>query len=290
MTYKYNKKKLKPTKFLYNIDLIAKNPIKQVDNIEYNDLKHSYKNIDNNVYYKSVTSVLNTLKPKFIADHNKTKRTEEDLNMTHEEVLTYWAQTNQYSKDYGTFVHGLIEHYLLGYYKTKQELLDRYCKKLYLEIDKELNKKFVKFFNFVKKLKLNKKEKIDKKGNIIYKLLIEEILYNHEYQLAGQADIVIITDKGIHIHDWKTNIGKNLEEVDYYNPKLLKPFLHLPNTKLMEYTLQLSLYAYFCELKYNLPILSLTIHHLDAECKSYSLDYHKQDVINLLNYIKENGK
>ena len=70
----------------------------------------------------------------------------------------------------------------------------------------------------------------------------EILLWNHNIQLAGLADIVIFDKGKFYILDFKTN--KEIKRTGFMGRKLLPPFDNLPECEFSIYSLQLNIYAY----------------------------------------------
>lgn len=106
-------------------------------------------------------------------------------------------------------------------------------------------------------------------------------LYNHEYQIAGTADRVIIEDNVVYIEDYKTN-----KELRFENPfaKMLYPLSKLDDCNGNHYKIQLNIYAFMLEaLGYSVRTLAL----IYKEQKIFqSID--RELIKSLLNHYKEN--
>lgn len=84
----------------------------------------------------------------------------------------------------------------------------------------------------------------DLKANTIYP---ELIIYDLDFLLCGQSDMVVVTDTHIHIGDYKTD--KEISFKGYSNDwkkaeKFLPPLEHLDNCNGNMYALKMSLYMY----------------------------------------------
>jgi len=142
----------------------------------------------------------------------------------------------------------------------------------------------------------------------------EHFVYLKSVGICGQADRVEIVNGKINIIDYKTN--KEIKEKGYVNweglsEKMFNPINHLDNCNLIHYNLQLSIYAYIIK-KHNpkLNIGDLVIQHVKfesdgdddygypitrlvngepviKEIKMYNLPYLKQEVINMINWLKD---
>jgi hypothetical protein len=117
----------------------------------------------------------------------------------------------------------------------------------------------------------------------------ELIIWNDEYQVAGQADRVFIEtvfgDRYVDIDDYKTN--KVLKRTSYYvrgkgHQMMKPPIQHLMDCKHVRYNLQVSMYAYFLEAM-GFKVRQVGYHHLNVLNK---LDYLRDEVINVLNDLR----
>jgi hypothetical protein len=97
----------------------------------------------------------------------------------------------------------------------------------------------------------------------------EHLIYNEKLKVAGQSDLVFVSNGYVDIDDHKTN--KVIEEFSYGyqygNPQMmLAPVAHLMDCNYWHYALQLSIYMKLILLrnKHLKPGL-LTLHHVDFE-------------------------
>jgi hypothetical protein len=202
---------------------------KTKDTILFNEELHTYTNVEENTNYKSVTKWIENYKEKFVANEYNTAKTMKNLNMTYDEVLQYWQDINTKSKERGTLIHKAIEDYLLnGKVINHPEIPYKYLD------SKILRKRGIKY--------------------------VEDILYNHKLQLAGQTDLIIEYKNCFDIYDWKTN-EKDLHKC-YMNNKLKAPFNYLPASSYSEYCIQLGIYSIFAELYYKKSVRNAYILHI----------------------------
>ncbi len=147
------------------------------------------------------------------------------------------------------------------------------------------------------------------KGWVIF---AEKRVYSSVHLIAGSIDLLIINlkTKEFVIFDWKTN-KKDLQFVSGYYKKefrngvkietdefvfkderLLSPVNNLQKCKGMEYTLQLSMYAYLCEL-WGFKCVGLYLFHLKPGLiipPILTIDYKKEEAINLFEWNKNGCK
>lgn len=144
----------------------------------------------------------------------------------------------------------------------------------------------------------------------------EHMVYLKSIGLCGQSDLVEVVRKKINITDYKTN--KEIKTSGFINwegkvTKMLPPIAHLDDCNFVHYSLQLSFYMYMI-LKHNhmLSPGTMTLHHIIFEEQAkdkygnpvalldshgdpivkdivpYEVPYLKQEVITLINWLKEN--
>ncbi len=109
----------------------------------------------------------------------------------------------------------------------------------------------------------------------------ELLLWNHEYKIAGQADLVLKYGTNINIRDFKTN--KKLTWDSFGAETLLYPLNELPNCDISVYTMQLSLYAWMLEQAgYTIQGIEL-IHCPDPDSKEVPIALtYRPDLVRLL--------
>jgi hypothetical protein len=200
--------------------------------------------------FKSVTTVLSMLEPKFnaeeialaIQNQDPTKKKEQYQNMSQEEILAEWKRINDEANEYGTEIHEIMERYLLA-------------DKIYIpknDYERELILKF---------------QEIDPMTTgTIYP---ETILFSEKHKLAGTADIVEMCDDHFNIWDWKTN--KKFNYISKYGHWLNKPVSHLSDCQYSVYSLQLSIYAYLLQLETKKKVGRMGVFYLNPETDKFEL-------------------
>jgi len=117
-------------------------------------------------------------------------------------------------------------------------------------------------------------------GNGLYP---ELLLWNDQFRLAGQADIVEKIGKEVHIKDYKTS--KKIEFEPFMGTMMLEPVEELPDTNYSKFTLQLSTYGWMLE-QIGYRVTGLTVIHINRETgdeiDQYPLAYRKDLVIKML--------
>jgi hypothetical protein len=131
----------------------------------------------------------------------------------------------------------------------------------------------------------------------------ELVLWNHFYEIAGQADIVYIeTIDGVRyvdIDDYKTN--KEIKTESYMNPRTRKykmmkrPLGNIMDCNGSHYELQISLYAWFLE-QFGYVVRNLNFQHWNNVgtkedpkydfAKDYPLKYRKKEIEKVLEHFR----
>lgn len=265
--------------------------------IIFNEQEHSYKRGD--VKYTSVTKLINKYKPPFRKDHwssykalekihgddFKEKRKgfnpadpafiaylmkytdeavfiEEKLN-----ILEQWQQNNVKAVRRGNKYHKAREYNSIA----RGEEENPFTKEIYPVFTKEILKDADNYSIL----------------NNLYELedgyYPELLLWNNEYEIAGQADRVFITTvdgkKVVDIDDYKTN--NKITTENKFN-KFKAPLNHLEDCKLNLYNLQISCYAWLME-QFGFEVRNLAFHHYNNK---YDLNYLKPEVESILNLHK----
>ena len=220
---------------------------------------HSYKNPFTGEIYISATTLIGKFKKPFDVEAIS-KRIAEREGVSPEEIKRRWKKINNDSKEYGQTIHGIVEEYN----KTKT-IVDGY-------------EDLIKSYN-----KLGVLSEQDE-------LLVEEKVFNHEYKLAGTADIIRIEDGGgFSVFDLKTNKKFNLYNT--YSEYLMNPLSHLTSCEYTTYGLQLSLYAFMFQCMTGRKVNQLGVFYYDRKHDAftyYPVPYMKTDVKEMLHYAQAN--
>lgn len=219
---------------------------------------HIYYTKKNGDIYKSVSSILSIIKPKFDLE-GKAIEYASKKNMSVDDVLTLWEDKKKSGLNFGTLIHENIE----TYFKE-----NRILEKKYEEIVKCV-------YNSVY---------IENGYN-------ELICFDKNKKICGTADYVSFGEKSFTISDFKTNLKFNFENA--FNDKfLLSPVSHLPNSEYFIYALQLSFYAYMISNLTGLICESLNIYWLKRQIDTkdvfkakwlrYTVPYLKKEVEDIL--------
>ena len=259
---------------------------------------HVYESIDNdNIDWLSVTSFISKFKPKFDpkgqAKKSAKNKRSKWYGMTEKEILDAWDNETKRAIKLGNFYHNQRENDILDFKTIEREGKE-------IPIIRPL-------------VDENTGVKIAPEQRLSDGLYPEHLVYLKSAKLCGQADLVEIVNNTINITDYKTN--KEIKEKGFTNwegitSKMFNPVGHLDDCNLNHYNLQLSIYAYIIR-KHNpkLKIGKLTVQHVKfkqigedkygypinehingepilEEIKMYELPYLKQEVINIVNWLK----
>jgi hypothetical protein len=220
--------------------------------LKFDKFSHCYKNIHTEQEYTSATTFISKFKKKFDADFHA-KRVAEKEGVTPEEIKERWKKINSESKVRGSNIHSAID----DYNKTG-------------DIDTE----YKEVIESLESLKL-----YDRKNS-----KCEELVYNHNYKLAGTADCIEDCGSTFNVYDFKTNKKFNL--YSQYKSFFLDPISHLSECEYNTYSLQLSLYAFMYQSMTGKNVGKLGILHLDADNKFtvFYSPYLLSDINKMLNY------
>ena len=190
--------------------------------LTFNEKEHKY--YLNNKELTSVTTYINNYKNKdvFLDRYNDIEK---------EIKIKEWNEKMIEASKFGTKVHNLIYDYVK--YNINDESLDDELAKLYLSYA----------IDYIK----------DKK--VLY---AEEIVYDEKLGLAGTFDIILKDKDEIVLVDWKCAKSIWLDS----KHKMKEPYSNLNDCNYNHYGLQLSLYKYMAEKKYDIRIDRMVIAHI----------------------------
>lgn len=217
---------------------------------------HKYYNSITAEEYISCTTLIKRYTPEFKAEEIAERISKRD-NVKVDDILKKWDEESKRATDFGTKIHKCMERYV----KHNPMLIDDEWKDT---------------------------------TKIGYDMLMEEaeghniesekLLFNHEYKIAGQSDVIYTKDHRVYnVADFKTN--KKIEYSSKYDEYMLYPLNHLQHCSYNEYALQLSLYAYMLQQ----PIGKMFLLHLNKETKVWTkipMPYMKHEVMVLLKHYK----
>jgi len=240
--------------------------------IQFFEKEHKYViTFEPTIVYTSVTTWIHDNFEKFDADKviekmmkgKAWKEGHKYWGMTPENIKKQW-DSNKIASNDGTKLHYDIECFynnieLENY--TNADLLNYYNMSI---CNTDFNKKSIEwnyFINFIR----------DYPDLKPYRT--EWVVFNEDIKIAGSIDMVYENKDGtLSIYDWKR--CKNITRINTFNKfGLQKAICHLPDSNFWHYTLQLNIYKYILESKYNKKIsdLYLVRLHPDAEEKNYEL-------------------
>lgn len=95
----------------------------------------------------------------------------------------------------------------------------------------------------------------------------EWTVFNEDIKISGSIDMVYENSDGtLSIYDWKRS--KNITRINTFNKFGLTPSIcHLPDSNFWHYALQLNIYKYILETKYNKTIRDLNLVRLHPDAK-----------------------
>lgn len=208
--------------------------------------------------YKSVSSVLSLIKPKFDTE-GKALEYAVKKKMAVKDVLKLWEEKKNTGLNFGTMIHENIE----TYFKERKVLDERYS-----EIVEDISDRVY----------------VDGGYN-------ELICFDKIKKICGTADYVQFKENSFIISDFKTNLKFNFEN-PFQDKFLSGPVNHLPNSEYFIYALQLSFYARMISNLTGLMCESLNVYWLKrqidtkdifkAKWLKYTVPYLKKEVEDVL--------
>lgn len=197
--------------------------------IEFNPEKHQYKY--NDEIFVSTTTIIHSLFEELDYDKNidQMKKgpfwsSSKYFKMSRDEIKALWNQKNNEAIKEGTRLHNNIDLYLNNI-------------KIY---DNSIEFKY--FLNFMK----------DNSHLEIYRT--EWVIYDESLKLGGTIDMVAKNkNKELILFDWKRT--KEIKKFSNFDKRCVVDNLkHLHDVNFIHYALQLSIYKYILEKKYNLIV------------------------------------
>lgn len=234
--------------------------------IIFDSASHTYTRISDGQIFTSVTTFINSYKPKsnfdLIAEKIALRR-----GTDKQQVLKEWDEIKNKGLDFGNRIHQNIQNYLEGK-DSNPELWD-----------------------FIKKMQTD--HKLQSK-----KLLSEHLVYDMDYHIAGMSDLIAeyMDNNFFEVIDYKTNKKFSFGSSDWENSYFHDPIDHLPCNEYFTYALQLSMYAYIFSKMSGKKPSRLTVYWLKRkDVKNYQsfqgiwkkigMPYLEDEVVSLLNNI-----
>ena len=222
----------------------------------FNDAEHKYTDKDGNRLL-SITQLISHFKEKFDESGIITEKYAKKHGLTVTEVKEKWKEINEQSCFYGTSVHESLEHFI-----NNGTILDNEYKSIVEQFSK------YKFEG---------------------KLHSEVMVHSVEHMIAGTVDIIEkLPNKEINIWDFKTN--KKIERTNSWGKKMKHCLFYLEDANFVHYCIQMSLYAYLCELK-GLKVKNLFLLYMNPKTQKFELfdcPYMKDEVKMMLKYKEKN--
>jgi ATP-dependent exoDNAse (exonuclease V) beta subunit len=240
--------------------------------IQFFEEDHKYIiDLEPDVKYTSVTTWIHEHFEKFDSDKIITKmmsgsgwkKGHKYWGMTPQQIKSQWNNNKDAVSGAGTDLHFDIEcfnndkRFTFDY--TNKELVENYLSEQ-LQLS-ELPLEWQYFINFIKDYSHLKPYRT------------EWTVFNEDIKISGSIDMVYENPDGtLSIYDWKRS--KNITRINTFNKFALPPCIcHLPDSNFWHYALQLNVYKYIIETKYDKIVkeLYLVRLHPDAEEKNYEL-------------------
>ena len=242
--------------------LAKQNPHPRDEQISFEETAHKYTiTLENGIpleNYISVTTWIHTLFSKFDADaiivkmrnSNKWNPQNKYYGKTDDEIKKLWNDNRDLAAQQGTQMHFDIECYYNNIYVKNDSI--------------EFN-----YFRQFEQDRLSAKELVfDESHSKMVPYRTEWVVFDEEYQFAGSIDMVYeCPDTGnLRIYDWKR--CKEIKKSNPFANATAKCVDHLPDTNFWHYTLQLIMYKYILERKYNKKVEELCLVCLHPENKN----------------------
>ena len=233
------------------------------DRIVFDEEPHIYY-IDDKAVKTSVTTLVHQYFSTFDADliisrmmRGKNWESSKYFGMTADEIKQQWKDAGNDATHHGTIMHKAIEYF---YNDEPVENAE--------EIQTVEYKQFEKFQD-------DHKDKLR-----AYRT--EWMVYDEEYDLAGSIDMVCenLDDGTMSIYDWKRS--KEIKTKNTYS-KGVGVMKHLPDCNYIQYSLQLNIYKYILEKKYDKVIRDMYLVVMHPLYDTYM----KYEVMDLQKEVKE---
>ena len=218
----------------------------------------NHKNLDTT--FTSVTSYVNSMFNKFDSDKiigymmSSRKWSENKYyGMTKEEIKLEWSKKGQLAAQAGTELHENIEDFYNGIVINNTSKEYGY---------------FINFKNDFPKLKPYR---------------TEWVIYHEEARFTGSVDMVFELDDGtFEIYDWKR--VEEISKASKNNEWSKGSILNIPDSKYWHYALQLNIYKFILQSKYNIIISNLYLLALHPNNNNY-IRIHVNNLENEVNQL-----
>ncbi len=231
--------------------------------IRFEAEEHIYK--INGVQFPSVTTILEKFFPIFDAYKIATNlsRSNPLYGRPVEEIVKIWEDKGIQTAADGTYLHEQIESYFLG---------------------KEYDNSIPEFRHF--------QGFINQKQFTPYRS--EWKIFDSTYQIAGTIDLVVKTDIGYDIYDWKRSrkIVDTRGNIDTKSwGKIGRGNLsHIPDTRYNRYVLQQNIYKYILETNYDILIDNMYLVVLHPDYNTYychQVDVMETETLSILKSLEQ---
>lgn len=256
-----NKKEIaepRDTKFL-----AVTNPHERDSNIKFYNRSHKYDISKDNSSYTSVTTWCHSHFSRFnstevirnIKNGKNWGPSNKYWGMSDNEIAELWKKTGSEAAKAGTKMHSSIETFMnkgTSVNTTQKDLKENYMQ---MEDTKEW-KQFLSFIDDYPDLKPYR---------------TEWMVYHEDLKIAGSIDMVYENPDGtLAIYDWKRS--KEISKSNSFGKYSLNSILSdIYDTNFWHYSLQLNVYRYILESKYNKKVTSLNLVRLHPESSEYEL-------------------
>ena len=225
--------------------------------IVFDEKSHTYTNKNTKEEYISVTTLLGKYKTPFDKDKHSLRVAERE-GVSQELVLEMWEKENKKATDRGTNIHKLMENYVS--FGGKEEDYSW----MYKSYDKVVSYTVDKY----------------------KKIYCENLLYNHDFKIAGTADLIYDHGDYFTIGDFKTN--KKFKFTSDFNEHFKTPVDHLLYCEFNNYALQMSMYAYMHEKISGKKCKKIVVFYLkEDKWIPIHCNYLKSDINAILTHYKQ---
>lgn len=258
---------------------------KRVDRIGYNDEKHIYEDMTTNENYVSVTTLIGKYKTLFDVEYWSEYKALERLVQDFRKIK--YANPDNFMDICRAYADPKVTQKVVKQIRREWDIkkirAQRRGTAYHKKKEDELRNKAVHKYNEVPHYK-GTTNILDEADNAVFP---ELLVYNKEYQIAGQIDLAVKTGKEIQLLDYKTN--KAIKTNNPYQ-NMLPPIEHLEDCSLIHYYLQLNLYRFIIEEQgYNVTsMLILHVDHAGRE-EEYIVPRMEKEIKAILNDFKSNN-
>ena len=222
--------------------------------ISFDSASHTYTH--DGRQFTSVTRVVERHFEQFDADYWAARKAPA-MGLTPEQLKAQWARKGEQARNLGTMMHEKIERYYLGLPNDSDEtyrLFEQFASQHHLE-----------------------------------PFRTEWAIYDEESDVAGTLDFLACHNGVFTIYDWKRSnkviIDGQPERESRWGKHAFAPIEHVPDTTFWHYALQVSIYRYILEKRYDIQVASghLVVLHPDNTCPYVvAVPYMKAEVQALL--------